>query len=1146
MKGMKKIISICLIFSMIITNNILNAKLVLADNLNSDSYDEEYSVSTDSEIYEEEEYVEDSEVDDNENVESETDDKEIVDVDDVNLDDTTDIIEDDKISTASNAVELVDDIDIYNISSKSNADEIDSFDKDIVYPTGAVFADEDIIEMSNMDRINIQKKSNTYGNTDLPSSYDMRNFTNEDTGIKFVPEVKEQSFGDCWTFSTIAMFETNLRKKGLITDENTKLSESCVSYFTYGLHDVNNNDEYKGEPGVQGYDWTKLTTSTFAQRGGNQYMSTLAASSYMGVVVEDDESKYSNLAAVPKEELNNFSIDANYAYNRNSYILKNAYYMNKNSIDLIKQSILDYGAVGMNYFGEGEYAQRKKYSHQNPNDQGWYYWTDQSSYNHAISIIGWDDNKSAEYFYVDDGTEERNKVGTGPSSNGAWLCRNSWGKYSMSNEGYFWLSYEEPSLGSTMFAVEAEFADKYKYNYHYDSTGITKRLSFDKNFKPKFANVFKVSDDYDQSLDAVSVCLGSAQSQFEIIVYTKDTEMANPEDGTKQVTKSVSKDLSGVYTIELDDKIFLKKGSYFSIIVRLTATSDDACSLYTDFYDKGDWKTGYNYYNEAALSQSYFTYLKTTTTYRDWSDINVKSDDTSLKNITANLVTVDGITYGRNFRIKGLTNIYGDTKITFNNGEGEGSMNDQYVVSGEDSIIDLNKFTKTGYKFDKWVDANNNEYADGDTINISSDTELTAIFVPIAYTITYNAGKGTVDPVSFIKTYDTNESSLAVPTLTGHTFINWYKEESFENVYDGTEDLSTTENDNVSIYAKYEANTYNVTFETYGGTIKSGNITNYTYGIGATLPTDVEAEDQDDAFYGWYDNAEFNGDVVKEITSTDIGDKTYYAKYLLAYDITYVANNGTADTYVQKAFEGEETILKEIMFKRQGWTFNNWSADNGETYSNKQNIGVVASDMTLTANWTKNPEKNTNNNSSSSSGSDSSGGSSTAGPIANVNINANLNNNSNTNNKDISNNTFTVAENNVSWTKDQLTGNWKLSINTPLTGTVSASNGFVQISTVVNGQVAQQTYCFDANGNMLVGWVQTADKNWHYMDTNINTLGIQVQNSWKNVDGKFYYFDANGKLLTNSVAPNNMSVDANGALVDPTGLFSIQLSMQNK
>ena len=82
----------------------------------------------------------------------------------------------------------------------------------------------------------------------------------------------------------------------------------------------------------------------------------------------------------------------------------------------------------------------------------------------------------------------------------------------------------------------------------------------------------------------------------------------------------------------------------------------------------------------------------------------------------------------------------------------------------------------------------------------------------------------------------------------------------------------------VTITPVFALATYNVTFETNGGTINNGNMTEYTYGTGATLPTDVTRDGY--IFAGWYDNASFTGTAVTMISDTDDGDKTYYAKWL--------------------------------------------------------------------------------------------------------------------------------------------------------------------------------------------------------------------------------------------------------------------------
>ena len=87
-------------------------------------------------------------------------------------------------------------------------------------------------------------------------------------------------------------------------------------------------------------------------------------------------------------------------------------------------------------------------------------------------------------------------------------------------------------------------------------------------------------------------------------------------------------------------------------------------------------------------------------------------------------------------------------------------------------------------------------------------------------------------------------------------------------------------------YANPTTITSSVTLNTNGGTINSGNITTYEEGTGATLPTDVTKEGY--TFAGWYDNDGLTGNAVTSISSTDTGNKTFYAKWIpITYTITY-------------------------------------------------------------------------------------------------------------------------------------------------------------------------------------------------------------------------------------------------------------------
>ena len=87
-------------------------------------------------------------------------------------------------------------------------------------------------------------------------------------------------------------------------------------------------------------------------------------------------------------------------------------------------------------------------------------------------------------------------------------------------------------------------------------------------------------------------------------------------------------------------------------------------------------------------------------------------------------------------------------------------------------------------------------------------------------------------------------------------------------------------------YANPTTITSSVTLNTNGGTINSGNITTYEEGTGATLPTDVTKEGY--TFAGWYDNDGLTGNAITSISTTDTGDKTFYAKWIpITYTITY-------------------------------------------------------------------------------------------------------------------------------------------------------------------------------------------------------------------------------------------------------------------
>lgn len=117
-----------------------------------------------------------------------------------------------------------------------------------------------------------------------------------------------------------------------------------------------------------------------------------------------------------------------------------------------------------------------------------------------------------------------------------------------------------------------------------------------------------------------------------------------------------------------------------------------------------------------------------------------------------------------------------------------------------------------------------------------------------------------------------------VPTNEGHSIEGWY----YDN--NGTETKWNFDTDTVkctmTLKAKWELSTYSVTLQTHGGTIASGKeVTGYTYGTGAVLPTTNDITREGYRFDGWYADSNFSGSPVTEITGTDTGNKTFYAKW---------------------------------------------------------------------------------------------------------------------------------------------------------------------------------------------------------------------------------------------------------------------------
>ncbi len=101
--------------------------------------------------------------------------------------------------------------------------------------------------------------------------------------------------------------------------------------------------------------------------------------------------------------------------------------------------------------------------------------------------------------------------------------------------------------------------------------------------------------------------------------------------------------------------------------------------------------------------------------------------------------------------------------------------------------------------------------------------------------------------------------------------------------------------DVTTLTVQWTAPTYAVTLNTGGGTINSGNVTEYTYGVGAALPTDVTRTGY--TFKGWYDNESLTGNPVTAIGGAETGNKEYWAKWEAnTYPVTFYPTGGSSSS----------------------------------------------------------------------------------------------------------------------------------------------------------------------------------------------------------------------------------------------------------
>ena len=338
-----------------------------------------------------------------------------------------------------------------------------------------------------------------------PLSYDLRT-------LGRVTPVKDQgACGSCWAFATYGSLESwILEEEGITWDFSENNLKNC-----------------------HGFDWTGCA-------GGNRWLSTAYLARRDGPINEaDDPYRAYEDACIPGLSEKKYLETVFFVPDRASSTDNNN----------IKQAVMDYGMMYTSMYYASSYYNATNHT---------YYYNGTASSNHAVAIVGWDDNFN------------KNLFNTPPPGDGAWIVRNSWGT-TWGESGYFYISYYDSKTGrSNASFINAEEPDD-SIIYQYDPLGSTTFAYVGGAGNTKWgANIFTATSN--KRLTSVAFYAATVNTSYGVYIYDTFSggsflDLLGSKSGT--VT------YPGYHIIDLDSSVRLTSGDDFAVVVKFTTPGYD-------------------------------------------------------------------------------------------------------------------------------------------------------------------------------------------------------------------------------------------------------------------------------------------------------------------------------------------------------------------------------------------------------------------------------------------------------------------------------------------------------------------------------------------------------------------------------------------
>ena len=444
---------------------------------------------------------------------------------------------------------------IKNSLFENNTNAINTFfDKEHILENNTFINDNISLNRTSYASIQVGKGmpltllNNTISVDTLPKRFDL-----SDWG--WVSPVKDQGWmGACWTFGMTGTLESALLKATGIAAElsENNMQDTMLKYSPYGM--------------------------TSFLEGGANIASVGYLLSWLGAFIQNADT-YDEIGKLsPLLTTNNDIHVQDVMFTPNNEIPNGTH---------LKLAILKYGSIDVSYNGQSTYNEVTPYYR--PDTYAQYVNDSSIQPNHAVSIVGWDDNFPKE------------KFGITPPGDGAWIVKNSWG-HNWGDNGFLYVSYYDKTLLKSLnviyyaTSIIIENIVPYNKNYQYDMFWGT---DFIGNGTVRYMNVFEALEN--DAIAAVGTFFNQSGINYTVEIYVNDV-LKLTQDGISPYY--------GYHTIKLDNYIPIKEGDIFKAVVTSNGMPrfelKDSRMHYTNnisfiSFDGETWEDNYNLGNIACL-----------------------------------------------------------------------------------------------------------------------------------------------------------------------------------------------------------------------------------------------------------------------------------------------------------------------------------------------------------------------------------------------------------------------------------------------------------------------------------------------------------------------------------------------------------------